>query len=94
MRSRDFRILIVCSSTVVLKALIHTQWPLIVQLLCVPMLVFHMLFQGVPGLQNLFTKIANQARVCDVDGFDVLRNVIFEPGELSTVVATPPLLAL
>ena len=53
-----------------------------------------MLFQGVPGLQNLFTKIANQARVCDVDGFDVLRNVIFQPGELSTVVATPPLLAL
>ena len=53
------------------------------------MLVFHMLFQGVPGLQNLFTKIANQARVCDVDGFDVLRNVIFQPGELSTVVATP-----
>ena len=33
--------------------------------------------------------MANQARVCDVDGFNVLDNIIFQPGELSTVVATP-----
>ena len=53
------------------------------------MLATHVRPQCVPGLQNFFTKMANQARVCDVDGFNVLDNIIFQPGELSTVVATP-----
>ena len=50
--------------------------------------------QGIPGLKNLFTNITNKTRVCDVHSFHVLRNVIFQSGEFSTIVATPHWLAL